>query len=180
MPSKLPPPFLVGETYVDRGGEYVVIAVEHDEIVFKRSDGREERAKIQVKANIHRNIIMETAVRSQSNNSHGSRLDSRSVKGGILEEMYGFIAEIIEEHSRTNADYILHDSVTEALTNHKSAGPLLKQRSERELGEKSIVWFASDYLVFYSKEWTEGRPRYADRFERKKIQGKWAYRVRHS
>jgi hypothetical protein len=174
----LPPPFMIGETYRDRIGEYIVTSTDGEYVHFDRPDGRKGREKARTKADIYRNIMIETNTRLASRQRAEFDIGYRSTKSGILEEMYWFIAEIIEEQSKLTTDYILHDSIADALTKHEYGGPLLKQRSERDPDGMSAEWFASDYVAFYSKEWTEGRPRHADRFQRTKIRSKWAYRVR--
>ncbi|MDQ2777191.1 MAG: hypothetical protein M3Y57_20075 [Acidobacteriota bacterium] len=176
MADKLPPPFVIGETYVDRESEYVVTAVDGEDIEFVRPDGTNGRNNARIKATIHRNMITEIRAPRAPGNRAGIYGWHRPTKGGILEEMYSFIAEIIERQSEVTTDYIPHDDIAGALIKQEYGGPLLRQRSEDDA--RDAAWFASDYVAFYSKEWTEGRPRHAEQFERKKIRGKWAYRVR--
>lgn len=175
MSAKLPPPFIVGGSYFDRRGEYVVVSVDHDEILFRRPDGSEQKGNARIKANIHRSILTELQASRSSSKLRVAGMNGRPTKGGILEEMFWCIAEVIQQQSELTADYVLHDEITAALMRHEYAGPLLEQRADHD--ERAPAWFASDYVAFYSKEWTEGRPRHADRLERKRIRGKWAYRV---
>lgn len=173
-----PLPFVIGETYLDRQGEYVVTDVQGDEIRFKRPDGSEQTADATLKARIHNNVLANVngPLLPKGINRHG--INARPAQSGILEQMFWCIAEIIEAYSNTTTDYMAHDSLADALVQHSYAGPLLKQRSGADSERKSPSWFASDYVAFYSREWTLGRPRHAERFERKKIDGNWAYRVR--
>ncbi len=174
--SKLPPPFIVGETYLDRDGEYLVTDIFGNDIEIQRPNGKRLKQDGRTKANIHRSILADLkSVRVQSNGAR-SEIGPRPKRAGILEEMYWCIAEIIEQKSKSTTEYIRHGDLAEALTTHSYAGPLIAYRSAHDAKDPS--WFASDYVAFYSKEWTEGKPRYADRFERTNIGGKWAYRVR--
>jgi hypothetical protein len=58
-PSKLPPPFVVGHTYLDRDGEYTEIAVNANKAIFERPNGTRSSGNVEMKARIHRNILSE-------------------------------------------------------------------------------------------------------------------------
>ena len=58
--GNLPPPFVVGQKYCDREGEYTVIATDQDRITIERPDGRRTIADAALKARIHRNVIAGT------------------------------------------------------------------------------------------------------------------------
>jgi hypothetical protein len=57
--GQLPPPFLVGQNYLDREGEYTVISTEGDRITIERPDGRRTIQDAILKSQIHRNIVIE-------------------------------------------------------------------------------------------------------------------------
>ena len=58
--SQRPPlPFVIGETYADRVGEYKVISVEGNKMVFEYTDGRRCNGQTETKALIYRNILLE-------------------------------------------------------------------------------------------------------------------------
>lgn len=61
-----PPPFLVGETYLDREGEYVVLAVAGKRLTLQRPDGPVVEADTALKARIHRNMVAESRGRVRS------------------------------------------------------------------------------------------------------------------
>ncbi len=50
--DKLLPPFIVGETYLDRDGEYKVIAVAGDKLTIERADGSRAVQDVSLKARI--------------------------------------------------------------------------------------------------------------------------------
>ena len=58
----LPPPFLIGQTYCDRQGEYTVIAAHEDRLTIERADGRRTVENAALKARIHRNVVAERDV----------------------------------------------------------------------------------------------------------------------
>jgi hypothetical protein len=58
--SRRPPlPFVIGETYADRVGEYKVISVEGKKMVFEYTNGRRCKGHTKPKALIYRNILLE-------------------------------------------------------------------------------------------------------------------------
>jgi hypothetical protein len=57
--GKLPPPFVIGEKYWDREGEYTVTNTDEGHITIERPDGRRTVADAALKARIHRNVVME-------------------------------------------------------------------------------------------------------------------------
>lgn len=52
-------PFIVGERYADRIGEYTVIAIKGDLLKIKYDDGKEAEGGIEIKARIFKNILNE-------------------------------------------------------------------------------------------------------------------------
>jgi len=57
--GKLPPPFVVGQKYFDRNGEYTVAATVEHQVAIQRPDGRRTIEDAALKAQIHRNVVME-------------------------------------------------------------------------------------------------------------------------
>src|SRR3982750_1141874 len=57
--TTLPPPFVVGQTYCDREGEYTVIATDENHVTIEWADGRRVTADATLKARIHRNMAAE-------------------------------------------------------------------------------------------------------------------------
>lgn len=59
MKKPLPPPFLPGEVYEDRVGQYRIISVEGARVIFERDDGTRGDGDISGKARIYRNMQSE-------------------------------------------------------------------------------------------------------------------------
>src|SRR5215204_769621 len=59
MDERFPPPFVVGQKYLDRLGDYTVTAVTDEKVTIERPDGRSTIEDATFKARIHRNIVME-------------------------------------------------------------------------------------------------------------------------
>ena len=64
---KLPPPFVVGEKYFDRSGEYIVIDTDGAHITIEYPDGRRKIEDANLKARIHRGVVMDADVNLASN-----------------------------------------------------------------------------------------------------------------
>jgi hypothetical protein len=52
-------PFIIGERYADRRGDYTVIGIEGDRITIEYDDGMRDGGAIEVKARIYKNILVE-------------------------------------------------------------------------------------------------------------------------
>jgi len=59
MNDRFPPPFVVGQKYLDRQGEYTVTAANEQKVTIERPDGRSTIEDAIFKARIYRNIVME-------------------------------------------------------------------------------------------------------------------------
>lgn len=57
MIARLPPPFELDETYIDRDGLYTVVAIGGDTLTIERPNGERSSAPAALKARIHRNIV---------------------------------------------------------------------------------------------------------------------------
>ena len=57
--DQLSPAFVVGQKYFDRNGEYTVTAMDGHQVAIERPDGRRTIEDAALKAQIHRNVVME-------------------------------------------------------------------------------------------------------------------------
>jgi hypothetical protein len=180
MNPKLPPHFIVGETYVDRDGDYTVISIVGDRLIFERANGVRSEGDAILKARIHQNILSERGIRDSRNSLQNRRVSfsgNRPV-GFTHAEVFPVIAETIDSYSNASQGYFKHDSIVSALIDHPELRPILDQLAEYDPQEKSISWWASNMVDFFSKVFTDGRSKWEGRFERERIDEKWAYRVR--
>ena len=97
-----PPPFVVGQTYCDREGEYTVVLIEEDRITIERPDGRRATADAALKARIHRNVITERDAVAES---------SRVRPGRKRREPTKRRQELIEKILQLEADGANHSGV---------------------------------------------------------------------
>jgi hypothetical protein len=171
-------PFVVGGNYCDRLGEYRVISLDGNRMVFEYSDGVRRDGEIERKALIYENILRERRLvqpilRSRSVNTRAQNDNSFS-----HEDVFPLIAAIIELHSSRSAQFQAHDEIVFALLERPEAQPFLDSCPTDE--SKTRTWWAHNMVAWFSKVFTDGQSDWQNRFERKKLDGKWAYRVKQT
>jgi hypothetical protein len=112
--GKLPPPFVVGEKYWDRDGEYTVIAADEGHVTIERPDGRRTIADAEMKARIHRNVVMERETNVAGNRVHRSRQRRQPTRRerGLIERILELEADGAD-HSGVEIDQILAGAARE-------------------------------------------------------------------
>jgi hypothetical protein len=175
MPPELPPPFIVGETYSDRLGDYRVISLEGNRLVLEYADGRRSEGTVEQKALIYRNILREQNNPRPINSVRSPSPGTRSGHFFTHDKVFPIIAEIIESQSAGSRDYVTHDRIVDGLLKHKEAQLFLAGCPKDESRTES--WWAHCMVAWFSKVFTDGRSEWSTRFERKKIKDKWAYKV---
>jgi hypothetical protein len=175
MPPQLPPPFILGETYADRVGDYRVVSLETNRVIVEYADGRRSEGGVEQKALIYRNILLEQKRRKPSPSDDA--LSSRSGPEHFFshDEVFPIIAEVIESEFAESRDYVSHDRIVDALLKHKEAEPIIASCPQDK--SKPASWWAHCMVAWFSKVFTDGRSDWDARFKRNKIGGKWAYKV---
>lgn len=174
MKQKLPPPFVVGETYLDRDGEYVVVAATGDRVTFQREDGGQVEADAGVKARIHRNLLAELG---QHPTLRGRRIrfEGHRLVGFRFSEVFPIIAAIIRSLSDAEHDFVTHEELVAALLAHPELSTILEQLEEQDPQKKPAPWWASNMVAWFSQVFTTGRSEWEDQFTRRRVDGSWAY-----
>ena len=176
---RLPPPFIVGETYLDRNGEYTVISVTGNQLEFGRADGTRATGNAEIKGQIHRNILSERGKGHVLGGARVSFVGNKPV-GFSQSEVFPIIASVIERHSMCSKEYMEHDNLVAALLERPELRPLLDRLAELDPEHRKISWWASNMVQWFSQAITVGRSDWDRRFERRLLNGCWAYRVRIS
>jgi hypothetical protein len=103
-----PPPFVIGQAYWDRLGEYVVTAFDGDRITIKRPDGSLTIENAIAKARIHRNVVADrNAARGTSRSSRTrQRRDPTRREKGLMERILQLEADGAD-HSGVEIDRLL-------------------------------------------------------------------------
>lgn len=99
--DSLPPPFVIGQTYFDRNGEYTVVSIVGDDLTIERADGSRAIQSLQTKARVHRNVVADRR-------NVVAELDPREKRTGVTIERARMITQILRFESiganRTGAD----------------------------------------------------------------------------
>jgi hypothetical protein len=169
------PQFLVGETYRDTNGCYVVTEFDGTTVSYKYTDGKfadgkEREGDAEIKWRIECNFRLGATFSS-------SAFRSPSSTGGAgfftHAEAFPIVANVIEKYSQTHPDFMVHREIVQALVREPQAQAIAERRLD-----KSANWCAGQMVAWFSKVFTDGRSEYDGRFERTKIGSYWAYRVR--
>ena len=154
-----------------------ITAVEGSRLAFERADGTRSTGDAAMKARIHQNIVSERL--------NGYPLRSRRIAfsgdqpvGFAPKEVFPIIAAAIERLSNSSQAYVTHNNIVAALLEDFELRPLLDQLSERDPQQKTMYWWASNMVAWFSQGITVGRSAWDRQFERKQIDGCWAYRIR--
>lgn len=168
--------FVVGEIYADRLGEYKVISLNGNRIVFEYTDGRRSEGDAKQKALIYQNILLEKKRPLQITPRTSLRSYNNSIHAFTHDDVFPIITKIIERLHVESRDYVTHDKIVNALLKQPEAEPFLVGCPTDE--SRTTAWWAHNMIAWFSKVFTDGRSDWISRFERNKIDGKWAYKVR--
>jgi hypothetical protein len=169
------PNFILGETYHDNNGPYLVTGFDGTTISYKyiagaHADDKERTGNAEIKWRIECNLRRgPTPLFSSS----GSSASSDGAGFFTHAEAFPIVANVIETYSQTHADFMVHETIIEALLKTPEAQRIAARRPDR-----TPRWCAGQMVAWFSKVFTDGRSDWEGRFERKRISAKWAYRVR--
>lgn len=167
-------PFAVGEIYADRVGAYKVISMDGGRLIFEYVDGVRGEGDIGRKALIYRNILLEQTARIPNRFVRHSGSDWRADTQFNQDEIFPMIARIIQSKCHAKKGYLTHDMIVRAMLEHPEAGRLISNCPNDE--RKTAAWWAHNMLAWFSQRITVGESAWRSVFDRKSIDGKWAYK----
>src|SRR5882762_10179489 len=131
-------PFVVGETYADRRGEYKVISLEGKRVELEYKDGTRSIGDVEIKARIQQNILLEQNARHpiQAPRPPHSRREEHYFNHA---DVFPIIAEIIESLSGPSRDYVTHDRIVEAMLAHPKARLVDDNCPDNRRREESVL-----------------------------------------
>ena len=91
-------------------------------------------------------------------------------------DVFPIIARIIEGANRELQRFITADEIATQLLKDAEARNLLQAARRRQEGKQSLAWVASNMVAWFSQRITVGESKWKRAFERKKIDGQWAYK----
>ena len=89
------------------------------------------------------------------------------------EDVLPMVARIISELS-TDGNYVTHKDITARVLTDKETAVIIGHA--RQFSSKSDIWIASNMVAWFSQTITTGAMDWGKTFERKRINGQWAYR----
>jgi hypothetical protein len=93
------------------------------------------------------------------------------------DDVFPNVARAIETLSTQHAGYAEHDAIVAQLLTDPEAMARIEVARESDLIGHPPEWIAHNMVAWFSQRITVGDSDWADRFDRQKINGKWAYRV---
>ncbi len=160
MNAQRPPLFIVGQTYMDREGDYMVITIVGDRVICERPNGERCEGNASVKARIHQNILSEQGANHASTSLRHRKISfsGNRPRGFTHKEVFPLIAEMINAYANISPEYFEHDDLASMLPAHPDLGSLFDQLVALDPQGKSMTWWASNMLDFFSKVWTIRSP----------------------
>jgi|ERR1019366_9085272 hypothetical protein len=92
------------------------------------------------------------------------------------DEVFPIIENVLKDYSQHSTDYMEEGDIVTALIEDQQGRVILGQLPKHH----PVSWWAHNMVAFFSKTITEDKtvpPRFM-KFKRRKMAGKWAYRVR--
>jgi len=92
------------------------------------------------------------------------------------DDVFPIIARLISSGAIEDR-YVTHDQIVNGLLPDSEAVPIIEQAHQQQQGQnRSIEWFAHNMVAWFSQQITVGHSQWSNEFDRKDIDGKWAYR----
>ena len=91
-------------------------------------------------------------------------------------DIFPVVARIITQWSAWTHDFVSHDEITAALLTDAEGAALIAAAKAQLEEPQTEEWIAHNMVAWFSQRITVGESDWTDQFERKKIDGKWAYR----
>jgi len=107
-----PPPFVIGQSYWDRLGQYTVVDIDENNVTIKRTDGRQVVGDAAMKARIHRNIVTERADLERERAFRSTRRETTGRRRELMERILTLEADG-ETHAGVEIDEALAGAARE-------------------------------------------------------------------
>ena len=91
-------------------------------------------------------------------------------------DIFPVIARIIPASFDSTHDFVTHDDIVKALLTDTEAAPIIANAQDQSPEPHTAEWIAHNMVAWFSQRITVGESDWVQQFDRKKIDGKWAYR----
>ncbi len=170
----------------DRYGDYVVLAVDGDERIVRYDDGREARRHISLLRLAHNNReqfeqFAPTAPAPAA--PHPQKAPARDRRASeettfSQKDTEPLIARLIRQLAGDPPQYVPHDYLVAALLTDAAGRRLIARARELQGDDRRPEAIAANMVAWFSQRITVRTSPHARDFERRKIDGAWAYRPR--
>jgi hypothetical protein len=170
----------------DRYGPYTVLAVDGDDRLVRYDDGREARRSVVVLRLAHTNReqfdqFAPTAKAPAAPPAKKPRRPAISPPEPSTfeqEEVMAVVARLIKELAGDTPDFITHEQLVAALLADAAGRRHVARARELQGDDRRREVIAANMIAWFSQRITVRTSPHARDFERKKIDGAWAYRPR--
>ena len=97
--------------------------------------------------------------------------------GWSHDDVFPAVAQAIETLSAQQPGYAEHDAIVAQLLADPEAKSYIDAARSADAADRSPEWIAHNMVAWFSQRITMGDSAWATRFDRQKLNGKWAYRV---
>lgn len=91
-------------------------------------------------------------------------------------DIFPIIVRIISSHFQSTGEYATHDEIVEDLLVDSEAATIIAGAKDESQEPHSAEWLAHNMVAWFSQRITVGQSEWGSQLERKKMNGKWAYR----
>jgi hypothetical protein len=91
-------------------------------------------------------------------------------------DVFPAIARIIECQFLSKGDFVTHDEITSSLAADSEGAGLISRALEESDEAHTAEWIAHNMVAWFSQRISVGESDWKERFDRAKVDGKWAYR----
>lgn len=113
---------------------------------------------------------------SKKRTTKRSRSRRRRNKVQISAKLAPLIVDVIRNQHDSRQRYVRRGEIVGALMDHDKAEPLLRKAYEGTSKSRSFEWYVGNRVDWLSARITQGNAPVDERLERKRVDGKWAYR----
>ena len=176
--------FPIGFHARDRYGPYVVLAVDGDERIVRYDDGREARRHISLLRLAHNNREQFDQFAPTAPAPAAPRPQKTPARRPAEETTFSqketepVIARLIRELAGDPPTYVSHAQLTAALLTDAAGRRIIARARELQGDDRRPEAIAANMVAWFSQRITVRTSPYARDFERRKIDGAWAYRPR--
>lgn len=92
------------------------------------------------------------------------------------DDVFPVIARLIASRHAQHGGFVTSRELAEALVQDQEGRRAVEEAQRRQDDAKSLEWTASNMVAWFGQRITAGESEWAEKFDREKVDGLWAYR----